>query len=180
MKTIAIISDTHGRPPRELWGLLEGCDALVHAGDICDSGQLDDFRLGLEVPVHAVLGNCDYPEFGKDVGRFAKFEIEGVRFVVAHKPNDVRLGITGGPAYQPGEPLARVAIHGHTHEVRIETGSAARPYELLLCPGSPTRPRGGFPRSIALLRINEGKLVDVRVIDLNGKTILEHVFRKAE
>lgn len=54
---VGLVSDTHGllRPPVLDW--LQGCDHLLHAGDICDAAVLE--ALGRIAPVTAVRGNND-------------------------------------------------------------------------------------------------------------------------
>ena len=146
------------------------CDHIIHAGDICDPGILAELRA--YAPVTAVLGNNDYPEYGQDVGRFAKPIIEGVRFLVAHYPNQVKISPFGSSAVAPGDPIPQVCIHGHTHVPCIQTGASARPADLLLCPGSTTRPRGGFPASVAKLVVEDGRVLDVWVEALRTGEVL--------
>ena len=37
-KRIDVLSDTHGRLSNEVLDALDGCDLIVHAGDICATG----------------------------------------------------------------------------------------------------------------------------------------------
>ena len=87
-------------------------------------------------PTTAVLGNNDYDEYGKNVTRFAYPVIDGVRFLVAHYPNDARIGFNGSRAIAPGDPLPQVCVHGHTHIPEILAGRDAYPASLFICPGS--------------------------------------------
>ena len=120
----------------------------------------------------AVLGNNDFPEYGSAVGRFARPVVEGVRFLVAHYPRDVRVSFAGSSALAPGDPIPRVLVHGHTHVPKLEVGAAARPADVLVCPGSASRPRGGSPRSIARMVVDAGVVVSAQVETLDGKIIL--------
>ena len=124
------------------------CDHIIHAGDICDPSILRELQI--LAPTTAVLGNNDYDEYGKSVTRFAHPVIDGVRFLVAHYPNDVRIGFNGSRAIAPGDPLPQVCVHGHTHIPELLTGRDAYPAGLLMCPGSVSRPRGRFPRVCGL------------------------------
>ena len=54
---IGIISDTHGLLRPEVIRALEGCEAILHGGDINRQEILD--RLEDIAPVHAVRGNND-------------------------------------------------------------------------------------------------------------------------
>lgn len=93
MKLVGLISDTHGRLPDAALGALAYCNHIIHAGDICDPGILRELQI--MAPTTAVLGNNDYDEYGKNVTRFAHPVVDGVRFLVAHYPNDARIGFNG-------------------------------------------------------------------------------------
>ena len=172
MLTIGIISDTHGRLDERAYAALADCDHIIHAGDIGGPSILRE--LECLAPVTAVLGNNDFAEYGSAVGRFARPCIGGVRFLVAHEPRDVRVNGLGSAALAPGDPIPQVLIHGHTHEPRIETGALARPAALLLCPGSAFRPRGGFPRCIARMTVEDGRVLSVQVESLDGTVVLSN------
>lgn len=170
MKTVGVISDTHGRLDERAFAELADCDHIIHAGDIGDPAILRE--LEALAPTTAVLGNNDFPEYGSAVGRFARPEIEGVRFLVAHYPSDVRITYAGSAALAPGDPIPDVCIHGHTHVPKLEFGKDVRPAALLLCPGSAFRPRGGFPRCVAKLCVHEGRVLSAYVQSLDGEVLL--------
>lgn len=171
MAVIGIIADTHGRLSAAAYAALADCDRIVHAGDIGSPAILRELEtLALVV---AVLGNNDFPEYGDAVGRHARFELDGVRFLVAHYPNAVKVSGVGSSALAPGDPVPDVCIHGHTHLPRLDTGQAARPASLVLCPGSASLPRGGYPCSVAKLQVEKGRLLSARVESLSGDPILE-------
>ena len=134
MARIGVISDTHGVLPVEAFNALADCEHIIHAGDICSPEIICDLQT--LAPVTAVLGNNDFNEYGTSVRRFARPVIDGVRFLVAHYPRDVRITFAGSGALAPGDPLPNVCIHGHTHIPEIVVGKEARPADLLLCPGS--------------------------------------------
>jgi len=60
MKTIGVISDTHGVLRPEAVKALCGVDLIIHAGDVGRRDILDDLRQ--IVPVFAVRGNTDREE----------------------------------------------------------------------------------------------------------------------
>ncbi len=171
MTLVGVLSDTHGCLPDAALAAMAGYDHIIHAGDICDPGILAELRA--LAPVTAVLGNNDFDEYGSDVSRFAHPVIEGVRFLVAHYPNDVCIGFHGSRALAPGDPLPQVCVHGHTHIPELLTGRDAYPASLLLCPGSTTCPRGGFPASVAYLELEAGRVLSARVESLAGDVLLE-------
>ena len=169
MATIGIISDTHGRLDHRAYAALADVDHIIHAGDIGDPAILRE--LETLAPVTAVLGNNDFPEYGDFVGRFARPVLEGVRFLVAHYPRDVRVTAAGSAALAPGDPLPDICVHGHTHVPKLEWGSDVRPATLLICPGSAFRPRGGFPRSLAKVSVEDGRILSARIESLEGEPL---------
>ena len=170
MFVVGVLSDTHGTLPFAAEAALSECDHIIHAGDICDLGILRSLQ-GY-APVTAVLGNNDFPEYGTDVQRFARPVLEGVRFLVAHYPQEVMPGPFGSHALAPGDPLPQVSVHGHTHVPALIAGPDARPASLVICPGSTSRPRGGFPASIAKLVLDQGKVVDAWIEALQDGKVL--------
>lgn len=72
-------------------------------------------------------------------------------------------------------------IHGHTHIPEIMVGKEARPVDLLLCPGSPTNPREGFPQCVAKIDVWEGRILRAWVERTTrgphcGAVVLRHDF----
>ncbi len=171
MTVVGILSDTHGTLPEAAYAALAECDHIIHAGDIGSPGILLD--LEMIAPTTAVLGNNDYDEYGSSVRHFANVSIDGVRFLVAHYPQDVRIGFSGSRALAPGDPLPDICVHGHTHVPALETGPDARPARVRLCPGSTSRPRGGNPRTIAKATVHAGRIESVRIETLAGSVVLE-------
>lgn len=171
MTVVGIISDTHGRLDQAAYAALAEADAIIHAGDIGSPAILDE--LETLAPVTAVLGNNDFDEYGSAVRRFANVSVDGVRFLVGHYPADVKIGFSGSRAIAPGDPLPDVCVHGHTHVPRLESGRDARPASLVVCPGSASRPRGEFPRSVAKVTVSDGRIVGARIESLSGGILME-------
>lgn len=162
---VGILSDTHGVLPQAAFAELADCDYVVHAGDICNPSILAE--LETLAPVTAVLGNNDCPEYGARVARFATPVIGGVRFLIAHTPDDLMRALHGATsALQPGDPLPQVAVHGHTHVPRIVKGKAAAPAAMIVCPGSVTRPRGGSRPSMAKVVVEGGAVKSAELIEI--------------
>lgn len=170
MTLVGVISDTHGSLHEQAYEALADCDHIIHAGDICGPHILRE--LETLAPVTAVLGNNDFYEYGDRVQRFARPVINGVRFLVAHYPQDVRLSAFGGRGLSAGDPIPDVCIHGHTHIPRLEFGADARPASFILNPGSASLPRGGYKRSIAKILIYNSKIMSIRIETLNGREIM--------
>ena len=107
-RRVDIISDTHGYLAPELLRAIEGCDLLIHAGDITSESNYAELEVSVPV-LRAVLGNNDgYYNYGPDVPRVNEFTYEGVRFSVAHYAEDLPLA------------SSNVAVCGHTHRPRID------------------------------------------------------------
>ncbi len=172
---VGLISDTHGCLDTAAFAALAECDHIIHAGDIGEPSILRE--LETLCPVSAVLGNNDYDEYGAHVGRFARPVLDDVRFLVSHYPRDVRIGFLGGPGVAPGDPIPQVCVHGHTHVPEIISGKQASPAGYILCPGSASRPRGGFPRSVGFVVLEGGRVREVRIESLAGEILLRTPMR---
>ena len=150
---VGVISDTHGLLRREVVAELQGCTHILHAGDIVRESDLDELRL--YGSIYAVRGNNDrWQESLRDLAGFLRFSIAGVSFFMTHDPYDVPRNLEG----------IQAVICGHTHSYREEWTDG----RLWLNPGSCGRARfyGGVTMAKMLLR--DGKILDVRRIDLPG------------
>lgn len=107
VKTVGLVSDTHGRLSAAAFAALADCDYIIHAGDICSPEVLRE--LETLAAVYAVLGNNDYAEYGEAVGQFAQPVIEGVRFLVAHYREDIVAALKGRALFNAGGPCRRCA-----------------------------------------------------------------------
>lgn len=170
MKTIGIISDTHGSLDPRAYAALATSDVIIHAGDICGPAILRE--LETLAPVIAVRGNNDFDEYGPEVGLFAQPVIEGLRFLISHYPEDVAVAGLGSRGIKPGDPIPDICIHGHTHVPKLLRGSAAAPAQLVLCPGSSTRALGGSVRSVAFMQVEEGRMLKAWIESLDGEIVL--------
>lgn len=171
MTVVGIISDTHGRLDARAYAAMAEADFIIHAGDIGDLGILHE--LESLAPVAAVLGNNDFDEYGSRVGRYAYPVVDGVRFLVSHYPQSVRIGFNGCAGLAAGDPLPHVCVHGHTHIPRLDAGKDARPADYVICPGSASRPRGDNPRSIAYVLIEDGRVSGITIEGLDGTILLK-------
>ncbi len=149
---IGIISDIHRHLPEAAKQALQGCDAIINAGDTCSPSIMRE--LEYIAPTVAVYGNCDYHyDYGSTVHDVAKPVFEGVRFYVVHRPNDIPAELPRG---------TRVVVHGHTHEPREEEIDGV----LYLNPGSVSEPRHGSEPSLMTLVAEEREVFDVQRIIL--------------
>ena len=148
---IGLISDTHiPEAAPELWpeayAAMEGCDAILHAGDIYDISVVD--RLDEIAPTWAARGNGDDGSSGRDV----QPDHPLLANAWAHTFGGIRVGLTHHlpvpelSFYSVADAIERhfgadeqldVCVYGDTHVHRIDTLSDV----LCVNPGSPTFPR---------------------------------------
>lgn len=158
---VAILSDTHAprfwkRCPDSVARHLDGVDLILHAGDVCTAGVLDE--LSAHAPVRAVQGNNDGPDIA-----------------VWGAPESLELGVAGmgvamlhdsGPAAGRAArlrrrfPAADLVIFGHSHIPWDTTEAGQR----LFNPGSPTDKRRQPHRTMGLLEVQDGAVRDLRLL----------------
>ncbi len=150
VRRIDIISDTHGHLSPELLATIEGCDLLIHAGDITSESDWAELEASVS-EIRAVLGNNDwYYDYGPEVGKINTFVYEGVSFSVSH--------------YHEMLPILEsdVAVCGHTHRAKIEKVGRC----MVINPGSASYPRGGRGPTIGRLMVDNGVVLSAQIIDL--------------
>ncbi|MBO4365918.1 MAG: metallophosphoesterase [Eggerthellaceae bacterium] len=148
---IGVISDIHGPLSESARKALEGVDQILCAGDL----EMPQTFWELEsiAPTIAVAGNCDaYVRHVLNLPLAASPRIDGVRFYMVHRPEDI-----GNPPED-----VQMVIYGHTHIPRDETFKGMR----YLNPGSARLPRRGSVRSCAIMEVENGSILDVRFVDL--------------
>ncbi len=107
MQRVAILSDTHDILLPEIINDIQDCDAIVHAGDVCDETIMDQLRV--LAPVYVVRGNNDFG-WAFSLARTLFFQIEQVRFFMIHDRNYIPYDLKD----------VDVVIHGHTHRYTEE------------------------------------------------------------
>ena len=152
---IGIISDTHGLLRPEVISALNGCEAILHAGDVCRQEILDE--LEKIAPVYVVRGNND-KEWAELIPLFLEFEIAGLRVFMTHKKTDLPDDLS---------PYDLV-VFGHSHKYE----ESHRGKTLLLNPGSCGSRRFNQPITLAILEIVDRNITVTKiVIPHNGKTL---------
>lgn len=143
MKT-AIISDTHGLLRPEALTAIQGCDLILHAGDIGSPEILD--HLSQIAPVHAVRGNNDLDlPWAANIPDHLSLDLNGWPTLLIHDIADVPARLV---------PNTRLIITGHSHKPLIEW----RDNRLYLNPGSAGRRRFKLPVTLALLDVRADAL----------------------
>ena len=174
MKTVCIISDTHGTLNPRVLACVYGCDHIFHAGDIGEPSILRELK---EIaPVTAVMGNNDDGFIIRGISRtIVTEEIEDVAFAIVHRPNQLTRDLPNVSAYytQKGEGIPKiVGIHGHLHTPKIATGIDAKPADLIVCPGSVSLPREGWMQTYAKIVVDNGNILSCEILDLKDEVQL--------
>lgn len=138
MKKIGILSDTHGLLRPEVLVALEGCDAILHGGDINRQEIIE--RLEQIAPVYAVRGNND-KEWAEHLPLFLDFQLSGLHIYMTHKKKDLPKELS---SYD-------LVVYGHSHryEQRTEGGT------ILINPGSCGPRRFNQDITLAVMELDE-------------------------
>ncbi|MFM0079583.1 metallophosphoesterase family protein [Paraburkholderia sediminicola] len=136
---IGLISDTHNLVRPEALQYLAGCDAIIHAGDICNQVVLD--ALAQIAPVTAVRGNNDIGEPVASLPTHVKLTVQQVTILVVHDIADV--------GDDPRSEGIGVVVTGHSHKPAI----SERDGVLFVNPGSAGPRRFKLPISAGMLII---------------------------
>jgi len=113
---VGVISDTHGLLRAEALAALQGCERIIHAGDIGKAQVLE--QLSEIAPLYVVRGNNDQAApWAAHIADHLCFELNGWQTLLVHDMADVPALLDAG---------TRLVITGHfpqtTH--RMERGTA--------------------------------------------------------
>ncbi|GAA1589183.1 YfcE family phosphodiesterase [Actinomadura kijaniata] len=158
---VVVLSDTHAPrrwracPPR-VAEHLRGADVILHAGDVCTAGVLDE--LAQYAPVHAVLGNNDGPDVaGWGAPERLELELAGLRVAMVHDSGQAKGRLGRMRRWFPGADLV---VFGHSHIPLDEHDEHLRIFN----PGSPTDRRRQPHGTVGLLDVADGALVRAEIV----------------
>lgn len=148
MLELLVISDTHGDVAALStifsWARRRGLGALAFLGDGIPDLELASEATGFHPAVTAVRGNGDVSSTANFHG---VLDFAERRFFLCHG-HTFGVQDSYGPLLQVAKMAgATAALHGHTHLPFWDDVSGL----LVLNPGSPSRPRGGAPRTFATI-----------------------------
>lgn len=158
MYHIGVISDTHGLLREETTSALQGCDAILHAGDVDQANILEKLQeIG---PLYVVHGNADC-EWAEDVPKYLETELFGIRICMVHNKKDLPKNLGN----------ANLVVFGHSHKYLEETKGGI----CFLNPGSCGPKRFRLPITMAIVDVDEKEICNIRRIDITpeetqGKT----------
>ena len=163
MKIVAL-SDTHAPrrwrscPPR-VAAHLRGADLILHAGDVCTAGVLDE--LSAFAPVRAVLGNNDGPDVAAwGAPESVQLDLDGLQVAMIHDSGQTAGRIARLRRRFPG---AGLVVFGHSHIPLDQSAGGLRIFN----PGSPTDRRRQPHGTIGLLTISAGRLQQARIVPVS-------------
>lgn len=158
MHRIAVISDTHGLLRPEVLEKLDGCEAIVHGGDINRQSILDE--LNKIAPVYAVRGNND-KEWAENLPQSVPLVLYGVSFFIVHNKKDIPKDLED----------IDIVIYGHSHKYEEKHMDG----RFFLNPGSCGPRRFTQPVTMALLEIADDASFQVIKIDIPHQTAVAGV-----
>ncbi len=130
--------------------MLQGCDAIVHGGDIGKREVLDELR---EIaPVTAIRGNID--TWATDMPDSDVIEVESRRLFIVHDVNELNI--------DPRAAGFDMVISGHSHKPKVIEVDGV----LFLNPGSAGPRRFSLPVTLALLTI-AAERIEPRIVELD-------------
>lgn len=169
MKSIGLLSDTHGYLDPRIMDYFANCDEIWHAGDIGSVEIID--QLEAFKPVRIVYGNIDNKAIQVRSHENLHFELEGFRIWMTHIGGaPPRYNPTVYPTLKAETP--DIFICGHSHILRVIRDKDLRNM-LYINPGAAGRE--GFHKIRTLLRFNlhEGLISQMEVIELGKRGAIE-------
>ena len=149
---VGIISDTHGLMRPEAITSLQGCDLIIHAGDVGKPEVID--QLNAIARTHAVRGNVDTQSWARTLPDTRVVEAGGLRLFVLH--------IRAELAVDPVIAGYAAVIFWHSHTPSIETRNGV----LWLNPGSAGPRRFRLPVTVARMRVS-GQKIEPEIVELD-------------
>lgn len=148
---VGLISDTHGLLRPEALAFLQGCDHIIHAGDICDPSVLHS--LSRLAPLTAVRGNNDKGSWASALAETELVQLGDAYIYVIHDLAHLHI--------DPAAAGVHVVVSGHSHQPNFEDRDGV----LFVNPGSAGPRRFKLPITVAELSIS-GAMVSARIVGL--------------
>jgi putative phosphoesterase len=149
---IGVVSDTHGLLRPEVLPLLEGCDHILHCGDVGDAEILG--VLARIAPVTAIRGNIDTRGACARLPETEVVTLAGLDFYMLHDVHALDL--------DPAAAGFAAVLYGHSHrpEIRWDKGV------LYLNPGSCGPRRFSLPVTCASIEADETGQFEARILEV--------------
>jgi uncharacterized protein len=163
LKTVGLISDTHGLLRKEALEALHASELIIHAGDVGNPEILEELRT--IAPVVAVRGNVDTEPWARALPETAVVEAGSVLIYILHdvKTLDLNAAVAG----------FHIVVSGHSHK----PGKTERDGVLYINPGSAGPRRFQLPVTVAFLKVDRTPY-QVEFVDLEKATQPRSVARR--
>jgi len=149
---VGVISDTHGLLVPAAIKALHGVDLIIHAGDIGNTGVMDELKS--IAPVVAVRGNMDMNEDLRELPETEAIQVGGVLLYIIHGIHNLDIA--------PSKADFDAVIFGHLHYPSVSQQNGV----LFVNPGSAAQPRRNSSASLALLHIR-GSSIKTQIVDID-------------
>jgi uncharacterized protein len=156
MIRIGLISDTHGLLRPQAIQFLQGCQHIVHSGDIggpANGGPAILQQLATLAPLTTVRGNNDYGPWAEQLPETTLLNIGGISLYILHDLAQLDI--------EPAAAGVRVVVSGHSHKPLVNERQGV----LYVNPGSAGPRRFKLPVSVGELLIT-GDSVSARNVTL--------------
>jgi uncharacterized protein len=161
---VVVLSDTHAPRfwkscPPAVASWLRAADLILHAGDVCTAKVLEE--LAGYAPVRAVLGNNDLAEVaGWGAPPTLEFDIDGLPVAMIHDSGQASGRLRRMRALFPA---AELVVFGHSH-IPLDASDASM---RIFNPGSPTDKRRQPHRTLGVLEVADGRLIEARIVEVD-------------
>jgi len=165
MVKIGILSDTHGYIDDRILHHLASCDQVWHAGDVGHIRVIES--LNQFDQVQGVYGNIDGTNIRVRWPEHSFFEVDGCKILLIH--------IAGSAGRYNEKTRNLIQLHspdilvcGHSHILKVQQDKR---FNLLhINPGAAGNKGFHKVRTLILLKLNEGKPSDMKVIELGPRS----------
>ena len=161
---VLVVSDTHvpslaRKLPDPLYEEMQGCSAILHAGDLVSARIMDDLSRAL--PFYGVQGNQDSPSVQSRLPTERVVVLDGWRIGLVHGHQGKGMYTEDRAFNAFKDVMVDIIVFGHSHQPL----STRREGILLFNPGSPVAGRGGEGNTYGLLELRKDK-IDARIVSL--------------
>jgi putative phosphoesterase len=164
LKTIGLLSDTHGFLDERIFEYFKNCDEIWHAGDI---GNIETLKqLESRKPVKAVFGNIDGHKIRVALPEIQRFKCEETDVLIKHiggYPGRYDRSIYQAIITSPPD----LFISGHSHILKVMHD---KKYKFLhINPGAAGKTGLHKVRTVVRFAINGATIKDLEVIEMEKR-----------
>lgn len=151
---IGVVSDTHGLLRDEVRERLQGCDRILHAGDIDTAFIVEE--LNSIAPAFFVRGNVDR-KWAEDIPETLVIDDIGIRIFMVHNVKHI----------DKCPKNCDLVIYGHSHKYEEKHSDG----KIWLNPGSCGPKRFLLPITMAILRVEDDGGFQIERVDIEPQNL---------